>query len=61
MFIVTNLSSNPLVLSDSKSLASGDNRKMKTVGGTERKFESRGWLSIIEEVKEEKADGGKSK
>lgn len=61
MFIVTNLSSNTLVLSDGKSLASGDNRKIKTIGDSEQKFENRGWLSIIEEAKEEKADGGKSK
>ncbi len=62
MFVVTNLSNNPLLLSDGKAIAAHDSRKVKEVSDRDRKFEARGWLSIIEEVKEEaKADGGKLK
>lgn len=63
MFVVTNLSNNPLSLSDGKLIASGESRNLKTVGESERKFETRGWLSIFEEAKDEakteKTSGGK--
>jgi hypothetical protein len=54
MFEVTNMSNNPLQLSDGKSLAPGASRKLKTVGDRERNYGSRGWLTIIEEEKEPK-------
>lgn len=61
MFEITNVSNNPLTLSDGKGLAPGDSRKFKAVGDREKKYQSRGWLTIIEEKKDEKpsADGGR--
>lgn len=65
MFVITNVSNNPLACSDGKRLSSGDSRKMKTLGDKEKKYESLGFFSIYEEVKEEspkpaeKTDGGK--
>jgi hypothetical protein len=53
MFELTNVSNNPLPLSDGKSLAPGDSRKMKTVGDREPDYQDRGWLQITEEKKEE--------
>ena len=64
MFVVRNLSNNPLPLSDGKMLAFGRDRKLDAVGDAERKYEARGWLSIIEEKeqpKTEEKDGGKNK
>lgn len=58
MFSITNLSNNPLTLTDGTMLAAGASRKAKSVSDAEKNFEQRGWLSIIEEKPEEK-DGGK--
>lgn len=54
MFIVTNISNNPLPLTDGKGLAPGDRRKLETVEKLEKNYESRGWLSIYEEKEESK-------
>lgn len=53
MVEITNISTNPLPLSDGKFLAPGDSRKVKEVGESERNYEERGWLTIIDEKKEE--------
>lgn len=53
MFTVRNISNNSLPLSDKKRLASGESTRQKTIGDREKNYESRGWLSIIEDVKEE--------
>ncbi len=54
-FIVSNLSQNALLLSDGKMLASGDKRTFDTVTKTEKNFEKRGWLQVIEEQPKEDA------
>ena len=65
-FNVTNLSNNPLPLSDGKRIAPGESRKLETVGDREQNYASRNWLSIVEDAKEEPKtavtntnDGGK--
>lgn len=50
---VTNLSQNPLLLSDGKMIASGDRRGLDAVSKRERDFEKRGWLQIIEDEPKE--------
>ncbi len=68
MFIVSNVSNNPLQLSDGTMLAAGKQRKLENVEKHDKDYQTRGWLAIIEE-KEETADappkqeivGGKTK
>lgn len=63
MFEITNISNNPLPMSDGKNLAPGDSRKLKALGDRENKFASRGFLRVIEEKKDDvkptSTDGGK--
>lgn len=61
MFEVTNLSANPLQLSDRKRIAPGDTRQMKSPSDREIDYESRGWLRILDlnPKKDEPAEGGK--
>ena len=55
MFRITNISNNPLPLSDGTRIAPGDSRKVETVEKREKDYEKRNWLSIFEEeVKESK-------
>lgn len=63
MFTVTNLSNNPLTLSDGKVLESKATRDVATVNDRMRGFESRRWLSIVEVPKQDppKQDPPKSK
>lgn len=68
MFNLTNTSNNPLRLSSGTYLTPGAAYRVKNVGDRERDYEARGWLSIIEDVKEapkaaenNKPDGGTSK
>jgi hypothetical protein len=48
MFEVTNLSKNPLPLSDRSRLAPGKTGQLKILGQRERNYETRGWVSIRE-------------
>lgn len=62
MFEVTNLSNNPLPMSDGKSLAPGQSRKQKNISDKEAVYVSRNWLRVIEEKKEDaEKTGGTSK
>jgi len=61
MFEVTNLSNNPLPLSDKKTLAPGETRKLKNITDTEAKYVSRNWLQVVELKKEEDKAGGSNK
>lgn len=53
MFVVSNVSNNPLPLSDGLRLAPGDSRKLKNLGDKEKKYESLNFLSIYEEKRDE--------
>jgi len=59
MVTVTNQTNNPLLMSDGKMLPSGASRKLKSLGDREMNYKSRGWLNVIEEVKEEKTKEAK--
>lgn len=61
MFEVTNLSNNPLQLSDGKLITPGATKKLKQINDRDKNFQKRGWLQIIEEKPAEKSqpDGGK--
>lgn len=62
MFEVTNLSTNPLQLSDGKRIAPGATRQIKNPNDREVDYESRGWLRILdlkEGKKEEVVEGKK--
>lgn len=63
MFEVTNLSNNPLQLSDGKFITPGQSKKLKQINDRDRDFQERGWLQILENKPAEKmpADGGKTK
>jgi hypothetical protein len=51
MLNVTNLSNNPLLLTDDTMLAAGESRELKALGDREREYSRRGWLNVIEESK----------
>lgn len=61
MFEVTNLSNNPLQLSDGKLITPGATKKLKQINDRDRDFQERGWLQILEEKPAEKTptDGGR--
>lgn len=69
MFIVSNVSHNPLLLSDGTMLAAGKQRKLENVGQRDKDYRTNGWLAIIEEKEETSATappkqetvGGKTK
>lgn len=67
MFIVSNVSHNPLLLSDGTMLAAGKQRKLENVGQRDKNYQRNGWLAIIEEKEEPAAVpkpetvGGKTK
>jgi len=48
MFQVTNISANALKLSTGKTLAAGKSAEVKTIGLSERKYQDRGWLNVVE-------------
>lgn len=62
MLTIKNISNNPLSMDDGKRLVPGGSRTVKSLGDRERKFQERGWLSVIEDPKPEttKAEGGKT-
>ncbi|HQU86356.1 MAG TPA: hypothetical protein PKY59_24720 [Pyrinomonadaceae bacterium] len=61
MFEVTNLSNNPLQLSDGKIITPGATKKLKQINDRDQEFQRRGWLQVIEEKPAEKSpnEGGK--
>ena len=48
MFKITNLSANPLTLSDGKLLAPGQSRDLASTNDRDRGYERHGWLRILE-------------
>ena len=63
MFEVTNLSNNPLPMSDGKSIAPGATRKQKNITDKDAIYVSRNWLQVVEIKNEKNADsaGGSNK
>lgn len=64
MLNVTNISNNPLQMTDETILAAGESGKLKSLGEREQTYQSRGWLRVIEDVKPDAAaesTGGKTK
>ena len=59
-FNIGNLSNNPLSLSDGKSIAPGESRKLEAVGDREKDYASRNWLSIVEDNKEDPKQSDKT-
>ena len=49
MVTITNISANPLLISDGKYLASGDSRHVETANDRDRKFQTRDWLMITDD------------
>lgn len=63
MFTVTNLSNNPLMISDGKVLVAKATRDVASCNERMRAFEQRGWLTIVEVPKQDppKQDPSKTK
>lgn len=53
MFVISNISANPLQMTDGKNLApvgsKGSSAKVKQIGDREKRFQERGLVTIIEE------------